>query len=260
MSRVFVPDRQLLFLPLRRCSYCGATTSGATGCGATGVPLHVEHIVPRTQGRSDRVSNLTLACNPCTNRKETQTAAEFGYPGVQAQARVPLTAAAAVNTTCWALYRRLQAMRLSLETGTGGRTKWHRSQRAIPKTHWLDAACASATTPRRLRWHHTYPLLIQATGRGTRQIGGTNASGFPIRHRTRQRRVCGFQTGDLVWAVLPTGRYAGVPIGRVTIRQRPSFRVNGIDVHRKYCTLVQRGDGDTFHAGSMPSSPSPDAD
>src|SRR5262249_15253290 len=56
MSRVFVPDRQLLFLPLRRCSYCGATTSGATGCGATGcgatgVPLHVEHIVPRTQGR-----------------------------------------------------------------------------------------------------------------------------------------------------------------------------------------------------------------
>src|SRR5262249_22986271 len=142
MSRVFVPDRQLLFLPLRRCSYCGAT-----GCGATGVPLHVEHIVPRTQGRSDWVSNLTLACNPCTNRKETQTAAEFGYPDVQAQARVPLTAAAAVNTTCWALYRRLQAMRLSLETGTGGRTKWHRSQRAIPQTQWLGAACGRAHPP-----------------------------------------------------------------------------------------------------------------
>src|SRR5262245_20553159 len=43
----------------RRCAYCGTTS----------VALQVEHIVPRSRGGSDRVSNLTLACEACNERK-----------------------------------------------------------------------------------------------------------------------------------------------------------------------------------------------
>ena len=39
----------------RQCAYCKKT----------GVPLEIEHIVPKSRASSDRVSNLTLACHPC---------------------------------------------------------------------------------------------------------------------------------------------------------------------------------------------------
>ena len=60
-----------------------------------------------------------------------------------AQAKAPLKDAAAVNATRWELFRRLQATGLPLETGSGGRTKYNRSVRVLPKTHWLDAACVA---------------------------------------------------------------------------------------------------------------------
>jgi 5-methylcytosine-specific restriction endonuclease McrA len=115
----------------RTCAYCGAT----------GVPLQVEHVVPRVRGGSNRVSNLTIACEPCNQAKGSRTAEEFGHPDVQAQAQRLLKDAAAVNASRWALYRRLQASQLPVEVGTGGRTKCNRTQRGLPKTHWLDAAC-----------------------------------------------------------------------------------------------------------------------
>jgi hypothetical protein len=43
-----------------------------------------------------------------------------------------------------ALFERLKATGLAAETGTGGRTKWNCTQRGLPKTHWLDAACVVA--------------------------------------------------------------------------------------------------------------------
>ena len=63
----------------RQCSYCHTR----------GVPLQLEHIVPKVRGGSRPVSNLTLACEPCNQKKGTQTAAEFGYPQIQAQANDP---------------------------------------------------------------------------------------------------------------------------------------------------------------------------
>ena len=75
----------------RTCAYCGAQH----------VPLQVEHITPKARGGSHRVSNLTLACAPCNLKKGTQTAAEFGFPQIQAQAKLSLKDAAAVNATRW---------------------------------------------------------------------------------------------------------------------------------------------------------------
>jgi hypothetical protein len=72
---------------------------------------------------------------------------------------------------------------------------------------------------------------------------GTDQFGFPIRHRTRQKFSYGFQTGDLVQAIVPHGKYTGTPVGRISIRIRPSFRLNSFDVHPKYLQLIQRAVG-----------------
>jgi 5-methylcytosine-specific restriction endonuclease McrA len=153
----------------RQCAYCNATN----------VPLQIEHIVPKVRDGSQRVSTLTIACQPCHDAKGTRTAAEFGHPHIQAQARQPLRDAAEVTATRWALSRRLVATGLPLKTGAGGRTKWHRTTRELPKTHWLDAVCVGASTPERLAVRGIVPLLITAMGRHRRQMGRPNAAGFP---------------------------------------------------------------------------------
>ncbi|MHB8371048.1 MAG: RNA-guided endonuclease IscB [Leptospirales bacterium] len=43
----------------RTCAYCGAEN----------VPLEIDHIRPRSKGGSDRISNLTLSCRPCNEKK-----------------------------------------------------------------------------------------------------------------------------------------------------------------------------------------------
>jgi len=65
----------------------------------------------------------------------------------------------------------------------------------------------------------------------------------------RTKSFCEFKTGDIIKAIIPTGKNAGVQVGRVTIRQRPSFKVNRIDVHQKYCQSVQRIDGYAYSEG-----------
>jgi 5-methylcytosine-specific restriction endonuclease McrA len=222
----------------RTCAYCGAT----------GLPLQVEHIVPRTRGGSDRVSNLTLACDPCNQRKGAQTAAEFGFPQIQAQAQRPLRDAAAVNTTRWALYQALQATGLPLEAGTGGRTKYNRTRLGWPKTHWQDAACVGDSTPARLRVATPTVLQITATGRGLHSRTTLDKYGFPRLHLPRQKRFFGFQTGDMVEAIVPSGIKRGRYVGRVAVRASGSFnmtmasgKVQGL--HRRFFRLLQRADG-----------------
>lgn len=217
----------------RQCAYCKAKD----------VPLQVEHITSKSRGGTDRVSNLTIACGPCNQKKGAMTAEEFGHPEVQKQARQPLKDVAAVNSTRWALWRRLNEFGLPLETGTGGRTKYNRCKQGYPKAHWMDAACVGESGEHVLLDPNMQVLRIKAVGRGSHQKCGTDKHGFPIRHFGREKRYMGFQTGDLVKAVVPSGKYAGVHVGRVTIRRRPRFRLNGFDVHPEYLSIVQRGDG-----------------
>ena len=205
--------------------------------------MQVEHLVPRVRGGSHRISNLTLACDDCNKKKGNQTASEFGFPHLMAQAKAPLRDVAAVNTTRWALWRRLAELGLPLEIGTGGRTKWNRTRLGLAKTHANDAACVGASTSDGLTLATESVLLIEAKGHGSRQMCRTDKHGFPIRHVPRQKVWFGFRTGDLVKAVVPSGKYAGVHVGRITIRTRPMFRLNGIDVHPKYLRLLQRADG-----------------
>jgi 5-methylcytosine-specific restriction endonuclease McrA len=235
----------------RRCAYCGAT----------GVPLQVEHIVPRVRGGSDRVSNLTIACEPCNQAKGQQTAAEFGHPDVQDQARKPLKDAAAVNTSRWALFRRLRATGLPVEVGTCGRTKWNRTRRQIPKAHWIDAACVGVSTPERIQVAGVVPLRIAATGRHSRQMCRTNAYGFPDKAPKATSVVAGMRTGDLVRAVVPAPSIkAGVYVGRLAVRTTGSCNIKtsaGVvqGIHIRYCRPLHRGDGCSYQKGEAALPP-----
>jgi 5-methylcytosine-specific restriction endonuclease McrA len=213
-------------------------------CGAENVPLEIEHITPKARGGSNRVSNLTIACNPCNIKKNTQTAEEFGYPAIQAKAKKPLKDAAAVNATRWALWRELDATGLPVEVGTGGRTKFNRRKQNYLKTHWIDAACVGESGEKVFIQDNHVPVLIKATGRQSRQMCRVDKYGFPRTKAKQNRVVFGFQTGDIVRAVVPRGKKAGTHTGRVAVRAKGSFRVGKIDgINWKYCKSLHRSDG-----------------
>lgn len=232
-------------------------------CGVENTPLEIEHIQPKSKGGSGRVSNLTLACHDCNQKKGSQPIHDFlkGEPelacAILSQAKAPLKDAAAVNTTRWELFRRLQETGLPVETGTGGRTKFNRATRGIDKTHWTDAACVGASTPKRLLIRGILPLLISAKGHGKWQRCGTDKHGFPTRHAPAQKSFMGFQTGDLVKAIILKGKYAGTHTGRIAIRFRPSFKLTAgdksFDVHPKYIRAIHKADGFAFcHLAAIP--------
>lgn len=223
----------------RACAYCGKDN----------VPLQVEHIQAKSRGGTNRVSNLTLACERCNKRKGNRPVEDFlkGKPEllarIQRQARAPLKDATAVNATRWELWRRLTATGLPVECGSGGRTKFNRTTQGLPKAHWLDAACVGASTPETLNLDGVRPLLIKAMGHGSRQMCGTDKFGFPTRHKPRASGFAGFRTGDIVRAEVPSGTHQGTHVGRVAIRYRPSFRLGNIDIHPRHLTTIQRSDG-----------------
>ena len=226
------------YLLLKWNHECAYQSKG--GCNAY---LEIEHIVPKSRGGTNRVSNLTIACQKHNQEKGELTAEEFGFPEIQALAKLPLKDAAAVNSTRWALFERLKSLELPIETGSGGLTKFNRTRRELPKEHWIDAACVGKSTPEKIRIDGVQPLIVKAVGYGSRQMCSTDKYGFPIRHRTHNKTFMGFQTGDMAHANIPRGKFAGKHFGRVTIRQRKSFILNGFDVNPDNLKRVHRADG-----------------
>lgn len=213
-------------------------------CGAKDVPLETEHILPTSRGGSNRVDNLTLACHACNQRKGNQTAAEFGYPDIQAQATQPLKDAAAVNVTRWVLYEQLQDTGLPVEIGTGGHTNFNRTSQTYPKAHWIDAACVGQSGAAVSLNPEMQILCVKAVGRESRQMCRMDKYGFPRTRAKQQRHVYGFQTGDLVAACVPAGKYRGVHVGRVAVRAKGTFRVGKTDgLSWKHCRRLQAADG-----------------
>jgi hypothetical protein len=234
----------------RKCAYCAEEN----------VPLQVEHIHPKAKGGSNRISNLCLACEPCNLKKGTQEIAAFLAHSpdilkrVLAQAKRPLQDAAAVNSTRWTLFNRLKETGLPVTTGSGGLTKFNRTRLELPKTHWLDAACVGQVDSLQVVTYK--PLLIKAMGHGSRQMCGTDKFGFPTRHKSRVQVHKGFQTGDIVKAVVTTGKKIGFYMGRILCRASGSFdittkagRVAGIS--HKCCKPVHKKDGYGYWIGQF---------
>ncbi|MHB8226695.1 RNA-guided endonuclease IscB [Acidithiobacillus sp.] len=238
----------------RECVYCGAEHT----------PLEIDHIHPRSKGGSDRVSNLAIACHDCNQRKGNMPVEQFlaKHPErvrkILAQAKAPLKDAAAVNSTRWALFQRLKATNLPVEVASGGRTKYNRYRLQVPKEHCLDAVCVGHVDAIKnwpLQGAIQQPVLsIKATGRGSYQRTRLTKHGFPRGYLTRSKSAFGFQTGDMVKAIVTTlagrkpGKKAGIYLGRVAIRASGSFNIQTATglvqgIHHRFCTLIQRADG-----------------
>jgi hypothetical protein len=226
-------------------------------CDTRDVPLELDHVQPRSKHGSNRVSNLTLACTSCNQRKSNQDVREFlqndpaRLARILAHMKAPLRDAAAVNATRWALYERLTLMRLPVEGGSGGLTKYNRVMRGLDKTHWLDAANVGRSTPATLIIKDIVPLHIIATGHGSRQMCRMDKYGFPRTGPKQHKRVQGFQTGDLVRAVVTSDTKQGTFVGKAAVRTRGVFNITtaqGVvtDIHHRFCTLIARADGYTY--------------
>jgi 5-methylcytosine-specific restriction endonuclease McrA len=230
----------------RQCAYCGVKD----------VPFQVEHIHPRVKGGSNSITNLTLSCEKCNTKKGTKDIKDFlkkdplRLEKILKQAKRPLADAAAVNTTRTALLKVLKATGLPVETGSGGLTKFNRSEQNLEKTHWIDAACVGQSTPI-LNIKGVKLLLITANGHGSRQSCRTDKYGFPSRHVPREKIHFGFQTGDIAKAVVIAGKKIGTYVGKVAIRSTGSFNIstkNGLiqGISHKFCKRIHAKDGYSY--------------
>ena len=226
----------------RRCAYCSAEN----------VPLQVEHIHPKASGGTNRISNLCLACEPCNTKKGTKDIKIFlakkpdVLKKILAQAKRPLKDATAVNSTRWALFDGLKETGKVIITGSGGLTKFNRIRLELPKTHFFDAACVGDTP--NISVLANQPLNIKATGHGSRQMCRTDKFGFPSRYVPRFKFVKGFQTGDIIKAVVTSGKKVGTYTGRVAVRSSGSFNVSADQgliqgINHKYCFSIHQKDG-----------------
>ena len=218
-------------------------------CGAKDVPLQMEHVVPKARGGSNRTSNLVLACKKCNQKKGSKSIDEFLSKNksllkkIKSKLKASLKDVAIMHATRNRVVRNLTETGLPVELGYGYLTKFNRTQQGLPKHHWIDAACVGESTPT-LKNIDLTPLQIKAQGHGSRQMCGTDKFGFPKRHRLRNKRCGVFQTGDMVCAVVPSGKQQGFHIGRLVTRAKPNFKVGGVDgIHPKHITLKQRNDG-----------------
>ncbi len=256
------------------CAYCD---------GFSGDPvLNIDHILPRSRGGTDRVSNLAMACRTCNEDKNDRTPAEWAEslrssdrplgqkriercPGVQSRAKAPLRDASAVNSTRWTIYSVLGKTGVPVEVGSGGRTKWNRTQAGLQKTHALDAACVGESTPVSLRGIDMPTLVMKTVGRGRYQRTNPDANGFARGYLPRTKTSFGFRSGDLIRADVPVAvgkrvlKTAGHHVGPVAIRTSGSFRVGNTDgISWRYCSVIQRADGYVYSSqegGSDASSP-----
>lgn len=229
-------------------------------CDAEDTPLNIDHVHPKSRGGSDRVPNLTLACIPCNQAKGNMPVEAFvvdpaRLARIKARLKAPLRDAAAVNTTRKALTANLAHRGHQVTTGTGGRTKFNRARLGIPKTHALDAL-AVGPVDTVTAWPDNM-TTITCTGRGTYARTRSDKYGFPRLALTRTKRHFGFATGDLVRAVVPTGKYAGTHTGRVAVRATGSFNITTAHgtvqgIHHRHIRHTQRSDGYNYQPDTTP--------
>lgn len=230
-------------------------------CDAKYVPLQIEHIHPKSNGGTNRITNLALACGACNHRKSAQDVNVFlkkdpaRLSKILTQVKSPLKDAAAVNSTRWALFNALKATGFSVDVASGGRTKFNRTKLNIPKTHAFDAVCVGNVNSIE-EWNK--PILnIKSTGRGCYQRTRLNASGFPRGYLTRVKNINGFQTGDMVKATVTKGKKVGVYSGRVAVRASGNFNIQTAleviqGISHRYCKVIQRNDGYGYsHTGAI---------
>ena len=224
-------------------------------CGLTDVPLELDHVKPKSRGGSDRASNLVVSCIDCNREKGSQPAQEFvedeeKLRWIRKRKGETLKDIGVMNSIRWKIGEALEETGIPTSYYSGGETRYNRTGQGYRKDHWIDAACVGEPDvhiPEAYR-----PLKIRAEGRGSRQVCLMDRNGFPRTSPKQSKRAYGFQTGDLVRAVVPEKyKTGGTHAGKVAIRSSGSFAVNTVEgrvdgINSKYCELLQRADGYSY--------------
>jgi len=221
-------------------------------CGITDVPLELDHVEPKSRGGSDRGCNLVLSCTDCNQEKGSQPVEEFvedeeKLRWIKSRQGEIMKDIGVMNSIRWKVGEALEEIGPAVTYHSGGETKYNRTEQGYKKDHWIDAACVGEPN---IYIPINYQFLkIRAEGRGDRQMCHMNSNGFPRTSPKKNKRVDGFQTGDLVRAAVPQKyKTGGTHVGKVTVRSRGSFVINTgkewVDgINSKYCELLQRADG-----------------
>src|SRR2546423_2388188 len=136
---------------------------------------------------------------------------------------------------------------LPVEVGTGGRTKFNRISQDYPKAHWIDAACVGESGAKVKLSPDHQPIFIKAVGRQCRQMCRPDKYGFPRTGAKARRVVKGFQTGDIVKALVPTGKKQGTHVGKVAVRTAGSFNIGPVQgIGWQYCQVLHYADGYSY--------------
>ncbi len=209
---------------VRKCVYCGKNN----------LPLEIEHIIPKIRGGTNRVSNLTLACHRCNQKKGDKTAAEFGYPDIQKKANQTLKSTVFMN-----IVRKKVVNTLKCAWTYGHITKHDRIKMKLEKSHINDAfVIAGGTTQSR-----TIPYMTTQTRRNNRSIQ-TNRKGYKPSIRKQRYKL---QPGDLVKYIKSLFRVKGVFSYGKWVRLISLTKANKIiNVNIKKVELVKYGKGIQF--------------
>lgn len=241
----------------RCCIYCGVHASKAK--------MEIEHVVPRSRGGTDSLSNLVLACTSCNQAKGNLSLSEYlkGRPKVLKRVRAHLGVnyrdSAHTNGIRLYVMDKLRAMAeaigATLVVGYGSTTKQNRLSLGLPKDHWIDAAvCTSDGSAVKVE-PGLKPLTIKAVGRGSRQFCKMDRYGFPrTSPKPRSKNFFGFKTGDMVRVIIPDNTRTKVPAGtytgRVAVRSSGHFDVKTkdtkISVSHRYCKPIHLMDGYSY--------------
>ena len=222
-----------------RCSYCGAKAE------------EIDHIVPRANGGTDSSYNLTPTCRACNQMKSNLSLKDFGklvgkdFSRLEPR-KLPKDAAIVQIARNYTIRKIKEIMPNTISYGSW-LTKYNRDELGLPKQHYYDALSVGEI-PAKFNFLTDKILQISAKGRGSRQMCRVDKYGFPRTSAKALKSVKGFQTGDMVKAIVPKGLKKGEYLGKVAVRSNGYFNiqtktqvVQGIGY--EYCHIIQRCDG-----------------
>ena len=227
-----------------RCSYCGEKAE------------EIDHIIPRAKGGSNSTYNLTPACRSCNEKKSNLLLKEFGklmnkdYSHLEPK-KLPKDAAIVQSARNY-MVKEITKIVPDITTHEAWITKYNRDQLGLSKQHYYDALSVGEI-PTKFNFLTDKILQISAKGRGARQMCRMDGYGFPRTSAKASKSVKGFQTGDIVKAVVPTGSKQGEYLGRVAVRSSGRFDIQTKtkafiqSIGYRYCHVVQRSDGYSYN-------------
>ena len=222
-----------------KCVYCGAKAT------------EIDHVIPRSSGGTNSTHNLVASCKACNQMKSNKTLKEFGklmgkdFSKLEPK-KLPKDAAIVQSARNY-MVREITKLVSDTTTHPSWLTKYNRDQLGLPKEHYYDALSVGKI-PAKFNFLTDKILQISAKGGGSRQMCRMDKYGFPGTKPKGSKLVKGFQTGDMVKAVVPSGLNAGKHLGRVIIKSSGYFEIKSKNssvqgINHKYCRLIQKGDG-----------------